>query len=281
MLTPDSYVRTAPSNNALNFLQELDNHFDGPSAKFEIEARNDDTGGSGDYGIVVSPVDSGETWQLALWYDAGAGADGRVKGWIDPQASISDPIDTASGSTEASGAHRLLDSDADYSETLQAEFLLAEFVDGIVVAQKLDTSSEDVPRVGAGGRGLAPIYSSDPGADLDGLWVCSMEPGAFGLAGAVRAGESDWVALEAAGPWLDSVGALPNGRVRPNPLVAEGDSTSQILGLSKWMYTWQNGKTVLARIEDTSGTGGLLVVANTSFGSSRVAIPWDPNTPPT
>lgn len=285
MLTPDSYVLTAASANALDVLDKLGDHISSTSAHFSVDMTNDDTGGSGDYGVVVAPVGANEDWQMALWYDADASSGGRIKAWIDPQGDISDPIDTASGSAQSSPAQRIADSDAELSETLQSEFLVAEFANGLIVVQKADNANEGTTRVSFVGRGLAPTFDSDPDQDLDGLIVLTCKRATQAVNATARLGAQEWLSsIDPMQNWSNAPSQLSSGRMRPNPLLVKekGYSPYHFLGMMKWFYAWKRSETILTRLEDTSGTGGLLVLGNQNkAGDDRAAIPWDPSVRPT
>jgi len=282
MFLPDSYVLTSNSVSGAAYVDRINDHIQNTSTKFNHNNTVDDTNNSGDIGVAFSMIN--DTWDAAVFWDSSAS---RIKAWIDPTNAITNPIDPSSGSTDASPAVEIGADDGTNvgdGDTYQTEFLWAEYDDGFVLIQKGDVAGEDIQVVGTVGRTYQPFFTDDASQNLDGLSIVAFNGTNFNIhVSTARLGSSNWASpASVVGRPNEVTDPLSNGRVRPVPYVLKDSSGSnQWLGPMKWAYAERAGRANLDRIEDSNGTGGLLICTSSGAGGFPFATPWDPSTTPT
>lgn len=269
MALPDSYKVTASSTSLIDYVKALESHFANTSTKFSVASTNDDTANSGDYGIEITPDDAGESWGAAIFYDD---TNIQIRAFLDPNNSISDPIDPTSGSSDTSpvSSYWIRDlSSAGY--TPDTEFLLAEFADAFVLMIKYADQSNSHDK-GFLGRIYQPAYGDDASFDLDGLGVHGTDARLQDNNGQYRIGTSNWSNANE-NSTTDPTSRFPNGRLRPSRMALEENNTWQILGFWKYWFRWVDSNfQALERIDD--GTNEGYIVVTDGFGGGY-AIPWD------
>lgn len=276
MFVPDSYKVTATSTSTIDYVQALESHFVNTSTKFSVPNTNDDTANSGDYGIEISPDDTGESWGAAVFYDS---SNGDIRAFLDPNDSISNPIDPTSGSSATSPVNgSFLPDMSGVSYTPNAEFLVAELADVFVMMIKYSDDSA-IEHHGHLGKVFQPVFTGDVSFGLDGLGVNGARLG-FNNSNqtAYRVSSEGWEnASHASNNSLDSNNpSLPDGRIRPRLQSVESNNSRQKLGTFRTYYHWTSNPSGLTRLEDSNGTGGLLFLT----GSANVTVPWDPSVNP-
>ena len=280
MLICDSNKITASGTSTLDYVQALESHFNGPSNHFTLQNTLDDTGGSGDYGIEITPDDAGEGWAAAIYL---YGSSNDIRAYIDPNDAIGDPIDPGNGGGGSSATSFVNDAWLPDMSSINPgpseEFLLSETNNTIVFTLKRNTyTGSYFPYHAHLGKLIEPVFDSDPSYGLDGLAVV----GALGgfnsfLQRAYRITHNDWErgnhynnnSLNNNNP------ALPNGRIRPRLQAAHTEDTDQMLGFYRTYYHWSpswSGR--YDRIVDPSGDGGLVHL------DDGIAVIWDPDVNP-
>lgn len=274
MLICDSNKITASGTSTLDYVQALESHFNGPSNHFTLQNTLDDTGGSGDYGIEITPDDAGEGWAAGIFFDASFNV---ITAFLDPNDAISDPTDPSSASPAANspGGYFVHDFSA-ASYTPSTEFLVSETSEALCLLFKHEDHS-DAHDFGMLGRVFKPAFTNDTAAFLDGLGVHGTTVQLQDNNGSYRVGETDWITVRADDD-EQVTQQFPDQRLRPRPVALRDTNTEQVLGHFKYYFFWLSGQyQVLERIDDGSDEGYL--VFTDSFGNAR-AMPWDTSVQP-
>lgn len=267
MFRPDSYRLNAGSVSILAYLQTLESHLKNTSSKYSVPTTNDDTGGTGDYGIVIDPDDTNEKWQTALYYDDSSG---QMQGFMDPQGSISNPLDQTSGSSDTSSTVQFL-TDTGSLGNPTSRFLVAERHDtlNMLIAGQAGSTSNVFQDHGMFGRIFVPTHGDGRNHYIDGLGIQGTEFGNLNTTGQYRIGKSTWV--DASQDNDTNINAFPDSSIRIRTVGVETSNENQILGDYKTFFLWTGRYDHPARIEDRAQKGGMLTFAG------RYAIPWDPD----
>lgn len=271
MLVPDSYTLTATSSSFLDLLKELENHIKNTSTKFDHKNTNDDTGGSGEYGITITPSASGETWNLAIHYNT------SHNGWdafIDPEGQITNPLDQTSGSSKTSPEDRFLQ---DFNNEVTDKFGVAETANTLSIFTLSSSGGESDGQCHAG-RIINPTYSDDSGFGI-GLGYCAAgRNNPLGNNGnRFQIGDGNWDTVVQAENNGRSPSQFPDGRIRPIPTSLIASNYDQHIGLFRPEYRW-DASPGLTRVDDADGEGGLIVLIDNNVTSYSMI--WDPSVAP-
>ena len=273
MLVPDSTVVTgAASAGSLEWVQALESHINGTSSKFNI---GNSVSSGGDYGIEINPTAA--SWNAAVYhYDT----NNEIRAYLDPNGQITNPVDPSNGGDGSSATSPVggwwIQSASDMFYTPDTEFLVAELDEVLLMIIK-EGSNSFIRDYGQLGKIFQPALVGDGSQGLDGLGVTG-ETGELdntnNSQSQYKYDAENWAVCKQDNRQTIS-GQLPNGRQRPSLIKVRGTNNDHIYGTYRTYYGWDGNTNSLTRVEDSNGTGGILIGENGNWG-----LMWDPNVNP-
>ena len=263
MLRPDSYSLGVASKTHIDYVLELENHFQNNSNHFDVPTTTGPTDGSSGHGFVLDPQDSNIDWQVAINYSS---ANSDIRGYIDPDGNITDPLNHGGASSQASGIVQLVQTD------------LTSEVSIILISETKNTVNFVIPaepgirtRYHAFlGKVYTPAWGDDWSFGMDGLGIQKGTPGIGFHFGQYRIGEETWVDGNAD---EDIIGSFPSGLTRIKRLKVLDHNENQDIGDLRVLYRFKNQfDDTPTRIEDRLQLGG-----GFAFNAGEHVIPWDPD----